>query len=79
MEEKDYLSISCSNLKALTLIPTQREPLAAPGSTYSTASLSPYLSGPRGLLGEEQRGIQFTPGFLSSTARANLAMQRPRI
>ena len=78
MEEEKYLFISCSNLKALTSIPTQHELLAAPGRMCSTASLAPYLSGPWVLLGEAWRGIQFMSGFLSSMARANLAMQRPR-
>lgn len=78
MEEEKYLSISCSNLKALTLIPTEHELLAAPGSMCSTASLVPYLSGPWSLLGEAWSGIQFPFGFLSSVTRANLAMQRPR-
>lgn len=41
MEEEKYLSISCSNLKALTLIPAQHEPLAAPGSMCSAVSLTP--------------------------------------
>lgn len=77
MEEEKYLSIPSSNLKALILISTRHEPLAAPGSICSTVSLAPYLSGPWGLLGKAWRGIHFTFGFLSSMARANLVMQRP--
>lgn len=49
MEEK-YLSISCSHLKALTLIPTQHEPLNVPSS----------ISGPRSVrvMGFAGRGME---------------------
>ena len=56
MEEETYLFTSCSNLQALTLIPTQHEPPAAPRSMCSTASRDLYLSGPWGFAGRGTEG-----------------------
>lgn len=73
-KEEKYLSISCSNLKALTSIHTQHELWAAPCSTSSMASLTQTCPC-QGVFAWSRIESMF--GFLGPMARANLAKERP--